>query len=81
MSRVHPTVRSVGPDAIHLCLTVGERPHLFGCAWASYGEACLPGPSTCAARRIWARLGRARRLGGSGRPPRAVGDGPPREQG
>lgn len=39
MSRTPPRVVTGGPDAVHLCLTVRGRPHLYGCAWASYGEA------------------------------------------
>lgn len=37
---------SVGPDAVHLCLTVRGRPHPYGCAYASYGEARREGPRT-----------------------------------
>lgn|GEM_PF-3766865 len=56
-------VTSGGPDAVHLCLTVGKLPHLWGCAWASYGEARLPGPVTAGSLRAENRLLRARRLG------------------
>lgn len=70
-------VESVGPDAIHLCLTVGARPHLFGCAWASYGEARLPGPSTAARREPRGRLPRTRRLPPPEQARGPLGGGPP----
>ena len=76
------SVTSGGPDAVHLCLTVGKLPHLWGCAWASYGEARLPGPVTGGSLRAENRLVRARRLGcepaASG--PTAPEDGRPRKR-
>ena len=76
MSRRRATTRSQrvtsgGPDAVHLCLTVDKVPHLWGCAWASYGEARLPGPVTGGSLRAHNRVVRARLLR-----PQAVGGGP-----
>jgi hypothetical protein len=55
-------VTSGGPDAVHLCLTVDKVPHLWGCAWASYGEARLPGPATGGSLWTLNRVVRARPL-------------------
>ncbi len=69
-------VTSGGPDAVHLCLTVDKVPHLWGCAWASYGEARLPGPVTGGSLRAHNRVVRARQL-----KPEAVGGAPKASQG
>lgn len=57
-----PAVRSLGPDAVHLCLTVGDAPHAFGCAWASYGEPRRPAPASGASRARGLPRRRVRRL-------------------
>lgn len=60
-------VRTAGPDAVHLCLTVRGRPHVWGCAWASYGEARPTAPRSAGPYAPYLRVGRARPLrGGSG---------------
>lgn len=59
-----PAVRSLGPDAVHLCLTVGDAPHAFGCAWASYGEPRRPAPASGASRARGLPHRRVRRLSG-----------------
>lgn len=76
MSRPPPRVLTGGPDAVHLCLTVRGRPHLYGCAWASYGEARLAVPVT-RGRRAQA-LGAARPGPRRAQPvvPRPEPDGP-----
>ena len=62
MSRARRRIHSAGPDAVHLCLTVRGRPHVWGCAWASYGEARLHAPRSRGARTALRRTGRARAL-------------------
>ena len=62
-------VISAGPDAVHLCLTVRGRPHVWGCAWASYGEARPFGPATRGSLRRMQRIRRARRMTGPAGPP------------
>jgi hypothetical protein len=59
-------VVSAGPDAVHLCLTVRGRPHVWGCAWASYGEARPFGPASRGSLRRVRSVRRARRLAGQG---------------
>jgi hypothetical protein len=59
-NRAH--VSSAGPDAVHLCLTVRGRPHVWGCAWASYGEARPVAPRSSGSRVAILRVGRARPL-------------------
>lgn len=61
-----PPAYSGGPDAVHLCLTVRGRAHLYGCAWASYGEARGPGPRSGGRRLRRPRRLRARPLGPPG---------------
>jgi hypothetical protein len=62
-------VVSAGPDAVHLCLTVRGRPHIWGCAWASYGEARPFGPASRGSLRRIRRFCRARRVAATGAPP------------
>jgi hypothetical protein len=62
VKRFRMRVVSAGPDAVHLCITVRGRPHVWGCAWASYGEARPFGPASRGSLRRTCRLRRARLL-------------------
>ncbi len=75
MTRDSRPVLTGGPDAVHLGLTVRGRPHPYGCAWASYGEARPPLPVSRGRRTGPGPGGRARPLPGPAAPP--APDAPP----
>lgn len=73
MKSLRLRVTSGGPDAVHLCLTVRGRPHVWGCAWASYGEARAFGPASRGSLRRARYIHRARRMPETAPPPATGG--------